>query len=254
MAVIRSRLWDGIWIWGGLSFGVALIFLPPQACLAIFSIAAVLVTAHEFSSIVLAWTNREFRQHMITRPAKYIGIPAAAISAAIILPLPWIAQIFWVWNIYHFGMQNYGIAKLYYHSADAAFYLGVTIFGMAILPLFRPDQWIAFLAMGIFGFQHWVAAIGLASAASKNAFIFLAAALLVGMIGFLWYDPRADRLSMVATPLVLGLRFGLGFTHFLYDRWVWKLSNPLVRATIGRVLLEERPAWKFGSAQRDLRQ
>jgi hypothetical protein len=30
------------------------------------------------------------------------------------------------------------------------------------------------------------------------------------------------------------LRIGLGFVHFLYDRWVYKLSDPQVRAIIGR--------------------
>lgn len=36
------------------------------------------------------------------------------------------------------------------------------------------------------------------------------------------------------TVATVGFRLGLGFVHFLYDRWIYKLSNPQVRATIGR--------------------
>ena len=39
------------------------------------------------------------------------------------------------------------------------------------------------------------------------------------------------------TVTVVGLRLGLGFVHFLYDRWIYKLSDPRVRATIGADLL-----------------
>ena len=39
-------------------------------------------------------------------------------------------------------------------------------------------------------------------------------------------------------PVIICARMGLGFVHFLYDRWVWKLRDPLVRATIGRDLLK----------------
>ena len=35
-------------------------------------------------------------------------------------------------------------------------------------------------------------------------------------------------------PLFLSARFGLGFVHFLYDRWLYKFSDPEVGATIGQ--------------------
>lgn len=45
-----------------------------------------------------------------------------------------------------------------------------------------------------------------------------------------------------------GIRlFGIGFVHFLYSRWIWKLSNPLVRATIGRDLWAQRAGWDLQS-------
>jgi hypothetical protein len=41
-------------------------------------------------------------------------------------------------------------------------------------------------------------------------------------------------LTIKVTMPAVGLRIGLGFVHFLYDRWVYKLSDPQVRAMIGR--------------------
>jgi hypothetical protein len=40
--------------------------------------------------------------------------------------------------------------------------------------------------------------------------------------------------ALYFTVTAVGFRLGLGFVHFLYDRWLYKLSDPPVRATIGR--------------------
>jgi hypothetical protein len=42
-----------------------------------------------------------------------------------------------------------------------------------------------------------------------------------------------------ATIPAVSLRLGLGFVHFLYDRWLWQFSDPRVRATIGADLFRE---------------
>jgi hypothetical protein len=66
--------------------------------------------------------------------------------------------------------------------------------------------------------------------------------LAAGCLGFVWLFPApagvAHRLTL-GPPLriILGTRFGLGFVHFLYSRWVWgrggvgtPASPPLLRS------------------------
>jgi hypothetical protein len=48
----------------------------------------------------------------------------------------------------------------------------------------------------------------------------------------LWKAPRADHIATMAIPWIIKARWGVGIAHFLYSRWIWKLSDPRVRATI----------------------
>ena len=40
-------------------------------------------------------------------------------------------------------------------------------------------------------------------------------------------------LSVRVTAIAVSIRLGLGFVHFCYDRWIYKLSDPAIRTTIG---------------------
>jgi hypothetical protein len=42
----------------------------------------------------------------------------------------------------------------------------------------------------------------------------------------------APGFTIHVTMTALALRVGLGFVHFLYDGWIYKLSDPAVRAII----------------------
>jgi hypothetical protein len=52
-------------------------------------------------------------------------------------------------------------------------------------------------------------------------------------MGFVRMIPTPAGNMIRVVPVVICARMGLGFVHFLYDRWIWKLSDPQVRATIG---------------------
>jgi hypothetical protein len=61
--------------------------------------------------------------------------------------------------------------------------------------------------------------------------------LLLDGVGFVWASPTPPGNVIRIVPVIICARIGLGFVHFLYDRWLWKLSDPRVRATIGRDLV-----------------
>ncbi len=110
--------------------------------------------------------------------------------------------------------------------------------------------WFGLWGFAIIALNHWLVAIGLVSHVHANhrrgsPTLFAAGLMAAGLMLFcvLFVDPRkaisvglsAGMLSFTVTAV--GFRLGLGFVHFLYDRWVYKLSNPQVRSTIGRDIL-----------------
>jgi hypothetical protein len=108
----------------------------------------------------------------------------------------------------------------------------------------------------IFFVNHWVVAIGLPTRVEAatdaphpwlRAWGFAVGVLVLGGIGFVWSAPawvwrawgytlptHAPDYALVShvVPAVLSLRFGLSFVHFLYDRHIWKTSDPEVRALL----------------------
>lgn len=103
----------------------------------------------------------------------------------------------------------------------------------------------------ISGMNHWLVAIGLSSqvyANHQNRSPIAFSAVLVGLgtlvFGLLFVVVPFTGIHSTSGPAPLpwwiratipavSLRLGLGFVHFLYDRWLWKLSDPQVRETIG---------------------
>jgi hypothetical protein len=157
--------------------------------------------------------------------------------------------VYFVWNIYHFGMQNYGFLRLYWPAVGRseamqwAMFITtfITLFCMVILPEKFQDQRLALFFLGAVIINHQLAAIGLASHVwanhhGRNPLWFATASIAAGAL-LAWVILHTPP---VVFMIMVGLRVAAGFVHFLYDRWIYKLSDPQVRATIGRDLFFQR--------------
>ena len=317
-----------LWLLSGLPVGLALAYSPSPVWVAFFTFAVLLEVGHAFSPIVFAWTNRSYRQLIFRYPRKYILLPgaflltAAAIGAATSLgwtsfvqptqdltgqnyaftglrnPFGVMVSVYWWWNVYHFGMQNFGVLsmcragqnprprrtmltvgerQIRWPRPAAILSLAITAFGMVILPklVHAPELGVVFYA--IFFVNHWAVAIGLPGSVEASleeswprarAWAFVLGVLLLGGSGFVWSAPawvwRARGFSLPAhvseymliahvVPVVLSLRYGLSFVHFLYDRHIWKMSDPEIRAIIGPAFVPRTVGRSLARSQPRLR-
>lgn len=218
-------------------------------------------------------------------------------------PLVSLIVVHYVWNIWHFAMQNFGIMQIYRRRSgitypasqrtidkwlflviqiaigiqvlfslpatswltryppaietNHAVYILLGIAAMAVIVreaaisgrwcspriLFAASQMIImFTASGLWvvvisSFNHWLSAIGLSAhldgvqRKGSPAFAICGLSMLgIGLTFMLFFTPYLHRNFF---PELLGLAAAFGIVHFLYDRWIYKLSNPQVRATIG---------------------
>lgn len=247
----------GVWLASSLPVGIALWLLPPAGRTLLWAAAICLDNAHRLAPIVAGWSHREFRAVLIDHPFKTIGLPVLLLGIASIIgvitslrwtsfiftrgqqwvitdlsnPFPILIWVYTVWNGYHFGMQNFGIVSLlrrkrssWQRACDMSWTCGMTVVGMLVIP-------------GMVEFNHWITELGLCGWVSRRVFIFLAVALGFGALNFWWIVPTPEGMLMWVIPWLVGAQIGLGFWHFLQDRWMWKFSNPQVRATIGKGLM-----------------
>jgi len=326
---IRNPWWDCFWILSGLPLALALLLLSPSIYL-VLAVTILLEHAHFLSPMTLAWAHAGFRGLMLQRPMKFIGVPIAIILATTTIgvlttryvpdlhvdvgqwvrvydfadirhPFVMLVVLYFLWNNFHFGMQNFGVLSIYRAKSgsgtrrkDMIYCLGVQ-FASAImvyqrvLQLDRDDmrsfyflaaaaglvamlmtetRWsprilfiiadgvglMFFVQSFLWGFaiwsiNHWLVAIGLSSKVygvqrGRSSVPFIAGLLAAGVLVF-WlifgsgvnldtiFDPK---FAVQATLVAMSVRYGVAFTHFLYDRWLWQFSNPDVRATIGKNL------------------
>jgi hypothetical protein len=240
MRWIRSPVWDGFWILSGLPIGLTLMLLAPGMVLPLAVAVMVLESAHVVSPIILAWSYPELRWIVWSEWGKHIAAPVAVMIGVLIAPPEWVAGLYFAWNIFHFGMQNFGVTSLYRRGSGpderarrGLACLGITALGMGCLPLLHNSR-LAMLAMGVFSFNHWLTDIGLSSRIARWHWGFIA---LVLAIGVAWLLLRQGPLSVRAVPQIIVIRYGIGMIHFLYSARIWKLSDPRVRETIGMALL-----------------
>ena len=338
---IRGPLWDGVWTLSGLPLAALFTILticgiPPVW---IFAGSFVLLqTGHSLSPVALAWGHGGFRRVMLQRPAKYVWLPLAAligstaagyiaaefwpqprfnpITFKIALSSPWnplwgMAAAYFLWNIYHFGKQNFGVMSIYRRKAGGydvkqrrfdLTYCCVMAAGVLSLPLvymaaravkgyfaygeilcayaliglagiavmllrerrrgfclpraalilgngvaMTAAPWWGMGAIALVNCNHWLTAIGLADhvwSKRHTPYLFTLVVVPLGLVLFclLFVDLKHLTISAQFAATAIGFRLGLGAVHFLYDRWVWKLGDPQVRATIGRDLLKQREA------------
>jgi hypothetical protein len=99
---------------------------------------------------------------------------------------------------------------------------------MGALPLLLSDQWLSLLFTGVFSFTYWAVESGVSASLAihqHSARDGISRVFVDGIEGRPYGDPGNPNLTA---------RWGLGFVHFLYSRWVWNISDPKIRATIGR--------------------
>ena len=251
----RSPLWDGCWILSGLPIGLALAFVnvPMNAFLACY---LALNGGHLIAPVAMAWSRSDFRQTMLAHKIKYIALPLTIVAVGGICgatvgktfsvnpmtlavrvydwsdylrPLVFLLPVYFVWNAYHFGMQNYGFLRLYFRDLDRAVAMQVamftTLFGLIIIPQLIHQPQVALFFFGLIVFNHQLAAIGLASHVWANrqdrSPLWFAAALIVFGSGLAWLMLHAPVATLMT---IIGLRVTAGFVHFLYDRWVYNGS------------------------------
>jgi hypothetical protein len=257
-----------LWLVSSVPVGIALMTLPPEGRLALFTTAVVLDMAHSVSPIAASWGHSGFRRIMLADPWRYLGLPIAVAipttAAGVVTSLYWTPFIFhrgqqwlitdwrnpfpivvWVyflWNAYHFGMQNFGVLSLvrgarsrWQRTCDMTWCMGLTLAAMRFVP-------------DMVSFNHWITEIGLTARVSRHWVLwFVAAMMVLGLFGFAYAAPRTWGQVQIIIPWIICLRFALGFWHFLQDRWMWKLGDPQVRATIGQELFaSERRSQSLG--------
>ncbi len=218
-----------------------------------FLLAIVLDHAHLVCPIWLGWSNRGFRQVMLERPEKFILLPVLCIIGALLIgehsttthdpAFRALVVVYIWWNAWHFGSQHFGVASLVGWRAGPRWLRQGLIIGSTMTAMLTPTAILPLLALHeLINFAHWTTDIGLTAWVVRRRWIFVPVILAIGFVGFAWktvvIDPHTGSpMPMLwSVPSLLSLRIGLGFWHFLMSRWVWQLSKPEVRATIGRDL------------------
>ncbi len=165
------------------------------------------------------------------------------IGPELINPFVAMVALFVGWNIYHFGSQNFGVWRLWRRGRgnrllQKVTWVSGTAAGIVGTPIVAPI--LVSVSVWTFGLSHWLVAIGLAARVSQRPILFWMAMLLLGIFltASLWAGITYG--SLLVAMIVVGLRVGIGFDHFLYDRWSYKFSDPKVRGTIGRDIFELR--------------
>lgn len=270
MRWIRSPVYDGFWILSAPAWGVALVLWP-----VLFQFFMAVDLAHVVSPILLAWTHRGYRSVMLERPRKFVGVPVALLGlglgvaiatvflfpdfrpahmsllrnpqiANLNVPLVLLVNLHAFWNLYHGGAQNFGLWCLYrrkgYVGRQRWLVLGGIVLVFSVTSYFGP-QYVPALGMFLFGalsFNHSLAAIGLCGHVHGRSHnispaYFIGCVALFGMVSATVFL-HAAQISVAVMTFALSLSAVLRLWHFLQDKWLWKLSDPRVRATIGKEL------------------
>jgi hypothetical protein len=207
-----------------------------QAGIGIFAFAIVCEQAHVISPIVLAWSHPGLRRIAWSRPIETVLLPAIAIIGAMLSPFWLIWWIYWSWNIYHFGAQHYGVSRILGLRVPRWACVVGTAVVMVGGPLVIHAGWWRWVTLVAIDFNHWLVDIGLSSKVSRRSWLFVVGVMTLGCVGFAWKVPQPDHILTLFVPWIIKLRWGIGIAHFLYSRWIWKASDPQVRATIGQDL------------------
>jgi hypothetical protein len=106
--------------------------------------------------------------------------------------------------------------------------------------------WPSLWALAIITINHYLVSIGIAGHVFSRHQgwlfpMFVATVIVAGTAIFAAFFVDFRAMTLHITAIAVALRIGLGFVHFLYDRWLYKFSDPQVRATIGRDIFSLAP-------------
>jgi hypothetical protein len=173
---IRGPAWDGAWILSGVPIGLTLVILAPTISLT-FVLMVLLEHGHTLSPMALAWNHMGFREVMQRNTTKYVVFPIVIVLATTALgavtalfvdlhvgigltmriyevgdfeqPFVIMVVLYWLWNRYHFGIQNFGVLSIYRRisgsgrrATDKAYCLLVqsAVMFLIIAPRFELDR------------------------------------------------------------------------------------------------------------------
>ena len=206
-------------------------------------VVSILDGAHIVSPMVLAWSHTGLRQIVSREWVRHIVIPIGVMIVVLVFPRTWVTGPLFAWNIFHYGMQHFGVASLCKLGKDrelrALICVGGTALCMGVVPFVFPNYYFNMLLWSVFTLTHGLTDIGLSSRVARWHWGFVG---LVLMISISWFLLRNGPLSVRVVPHIIDVRNGIVLMHFIYSARIWKLSDPLVRAAIGRDLLP-RPAF-----------
>jgi hypothetical protein len=92
------------------------------------------------------------------------------------------------------------------------------------------------LGVLLISFGHWLTELWLTWRAIHYRWLFIIGIIAAGSIAFIWSTPMERGIAIPASGFLLALytcRLGLGFAHFVTDRWIWKMSDPAIRNALG---------------------
>jgi len=228
-----------LWLLSAGITAAAFLTLPVRVLMCCITASLVIQTGHQLSPIALAWSNAGFRGVMLARPEKFLLLPAGLALAAVACPFWPVFYAYSAWNAYHYGMQDFGVLSLWrrprWRRLTMAVCLAITSIPMLVSFVWHPGWWWLFVYSATGSWNHWVVDIGLSGRVSRRLWLFVAGVLVAGLVGLVWYEPSARGFHRRSDDL-LQVAMALGFVHFLYSRWVWKMGDPQVRATIGKGL------------------
>ena len=140
------------------------------------------------------------------------------------------------WDAWHFGSQHFGVVSLLgWRSAPRRVRQAIIIIPTMAIMLF---PWLLYstvvmmMVLAVMNLAHWLVDIGLTVGRFKHIGMvaLIGALLVVGPLGFFFKGVSTNPTLCVndlactiqwSVPLLLSLRWGIGFVHFLYSKWVW---------------------------------